>query len=102
MTEIILINIGTMVSLFCGYKFAVTHLTRSYAGLFDLCIRCVLVVGMLSGSLLMPIWLQKSRFPSVNVGYFLIGPYLAIVLAGLTAWLERKGRLRWPKDRLSK
>ncbi len=79
-----------MFTLFCGYKFAVTHLKKEYAGIFDAVLRLCLIVGIVSGSLLMPIWLQKSRFPDVNAGYFLIGAYAGLILAGLTAFLEKK------------
>lgn len=101
MFEVIAINIGAMVAMFCGYKFAVNHLRKEYTGLFDLFIRLILVLGVLSSSLYMPILLQKSRLPEVHIGIFMIGPYLGIFLSILTYWLERKGKIVWPKDRKS-
>lgn len=101
MFEVIAINIGAMVAMFCGYKFAVNHLRKEYTGLFDLFIRLILVIGVLSSSLFMPILLQKSRFPQIYIGIFMIGPYLGIFLAIFTYRLEKKGKLIWPKDRKS-
>lgn len=98
MVEIIFINFGSIFTVFAGYKFAVNHLDQKFKGLFDGLIRLFSLVGVISGSLLMPIWLQKSRYPNVEIGYFLIGPYIGILLIGITLWLEKTGRLKWPKD----
>src|SRR5690349_9480657 len=98
MFEVVAIIVGSMTAIFCGYKFATNHLTKKYSGLFDLAIRAILVLGVLSSGLLMPILLQKSRFPDINIGIFLIGTYLGFALCGISAWLEKKGILRWPKN----
>lgn len=99
MLEVIAINIGAMVTMFCGYKFAVNYLRKEYTGLFDLLIRLILIIGVLSSSLFMPILIQKSRLPEIHIGFFMVGPYLGILLAILTYWLEKKGKLVWPKDK---
>lgn len=96
MFEVVFINLGALTAIFCGFKFAITHLKKQYSGILDLLFRIVLVVGVLSSALLMPIWLQKSRFPEMDVNLFLIGVYLGFLLIGFTTWLERKGTLRWP------
>ena len=99
MYEIFFINFGSMFTLFTGYKFAVNHLTKEYRGLFDGLIRICIIIGIISGSLLMPIWLQKSRYPETNIGVFLIGFYVGMFLVGITLWFEKQGKLKWPKEK---
>ena len=99
MSEIFFINFGAMFTLYTGYKFATNHLTKDFKGLFDGVIRILIITGVTSGSLLMPIWLQKSRYPDTNIGYFLIGSYAGMFLIALTAWFEKRGKLKWPKEK---
>jgi|JI10StandDraft_1071094.scaffolds.fasta_scaffold22411_3 hypothetical protein len=80
--ELLLINFGTALSTYCICNYVLKNVSPQYTGVSDLVKRLGLAAGLIVNSLLIPIWLQQSRFPEESPLLFVVGASTGMLLAG--------------------
>ena len=77
------VNLGAGFATFCIGIYVLGNFSPKYTGLPDILKRLILVLCLVTNSLLMPIWIQKTMYPDVSPLLFVLGTAVGLLVAGL-------------------